>query len=458
MDFQIKKAAVLGAGVMGAGIACHLAGCGIEVLLLDLLPRSISESDRAQGITEGSPAWRNRLASSAIERMMESGRAGPVDLGKVTVGNLEDDFEKIGQCDWILETIIEDLEVKKALYQKLEAYRRKGSIVSTNTSGIPIAQISQGFSSELAENFLGTHFFNPPTYIKLIELVPGPATRPEVLGFMKGFFAATLRKGPIVVKDTPNFIANRLIAHSYLNVFHRCEKEGYTVMEVDSICGRVMGRTQTGVFKSIDAIGLDTVGNVTRNLERNLLDDEKRELFRLPEFARRMIEKGWLGDKSGQGFYLRPGSGEEKVIDLATLEYREKKDPSFPCLKDVGGIKDEADRVKALFVSADRGARLAWTVMSDDLVYAADRIGEIADTILEIDLVMKWGYYWRLGPFELWDALGLERVADRLVKDGWGVPARVVQLLDSGYTSFYREIGGSRYFYDFLSQGYQLIS
>lgn len=463
MDFKIKKIAVIGAGIMGAGIAAHLANCGLEVLLLDILPAELSEEDKNQNLTYNSTTWRNKLPRAGLKSLLNSKRpvfSSVESYDRIKIGNLDDDIEKIADYDWILETIVENIDIKKQLYARIEKIRRKDSVVTTNTSGLPISSINAKFSSEFKKYFMGTHFFNPPTYAPLLEIVPGKETFPELTKFMKYFCQSTLHKSPIIVKDSPNFIANRLGVANMVNVFHLCQEKGYSVEEVDAVCGRAMGRMRTALFMTADAVGLETVCNVTRNLYDNVKFDEKRESFYIPEFVHFMVKNGWMGDKVHKGFYMAASGSnqEEMVFDLNTLQYRKKQIPSFPCLQDVEKLGKPAEKVKKLINGTDRGALLAWEILSNDLCYVANRIGEIADTIFDIDNAMKWGYSWRLGPFEAWDAIGLVESVKRMKKEEKLIPLKIEKMLSKGYSSFYAQIDSTRYFYDFQSESYLSIS
>jgi 3-hydroxyacyl-CoA dehydrogenase len=435
MEYEIKKVAVLGSGVMGARIAAYIADLGYEVLLMG----------------------KSNAARSRLERLKQTGRTEFKNIDKIVTGTFDDYLDQTSTCDWIIETVVEDIKVKEWLFEKVDSLRRVDSIVSTDTSGIPITKLAASHSKSFREHFLGTHFFNPPEYAKLVEIVPGKDTNPNIVSFITDFFRKDLKKTPIIVKDTPNFVANRLAAFNFLNVFHLCDKNGYSVEEIDAVCGKAMGRTRTAIFKTVDAIGLDTVENVTCNLQESKLNDEKAELFHLPEFALKMLERGWLGDKKGQGFYKTTTETEEMVIDIPSVEYRTKMPPYFPCLEEVERVDSPEEKVKKLVSCEDRGSQLAAKVLMDDLCYAANRIGEIADSILEIDYAMKLGYYWRLGPFEYWDVLGVDRVIQYLQDNGQEIPHPVRMMADRGNMAFYKIINDYKHFYDFVTGEYKPV-
>jgi 3-hydroxyacyl-CoA dehydrogenase len=466
LSFKIENAVVIGSGVMGAGIVAHLANCGIEVLLLDILPPELTASDKEQGLTEASPEWRNQLSINALNKLLKSRRpvfTSEESFARVKVGNLVDDLPKVADYDWILETIIEKLEITRPLFAKIEKLRRPDSIVTTNTSGLPIKQITAGMTNEFKQHFMGTHFFNPPTYIRLLEIIPGVETLPEAVEFMKTFLTDRLAKDVLICKDTPNFIANRMGAATSLNAMHLAARMGMRIEEVDALCGHAMARLRTAVFRSSDAIGLDTNFNVTSNLYANVPNDERRDIFQYPKYAERMIEKGLLGAKVGQGYYKtvvnEDGSTKEMVLDLDTLEYREKITPDFPCLKAAEKLDNPADRLKVLVSDKnDRGSLFAWEVVASDLIYAANRVLEICDTIMDIDNAMSWGYFWRLTPFQAWDSLGVKETVARMKEEGKPVPERIETMLAKGCDSFYKEIDGTRCYYDFRTESYQPIN
>jgi len=458
MIYKIDRAAVIGAGVMGAGIAAHLANHGLEVLLLDRRPEGVKSAENRPDEQS------NALAENALRQLQKARH--PVftcdaSRNRISCGNTSDDLAQLKDYDWVIETIIEDLPTKTGLYREIEKHRGPDSIVSTNTSGLPLIQISQGFSENLRQHFLGTHFFNPPTYVRLIELIPGPDTAPELISFMREFCRDTLDKRPLVVKDTPNFICNRLAIATVLNAMRLSRERGLTVEEVDALSGRALGRMQSAIFATSDAVGLDTVCHVIRNLYTNAPDDENREAFQVPEFAQKMLADQLLGAKSGGGFYKRlkqpDGSIKELALDLDTLKYREKLAPLFPCLEEARKFDKPAEQVQALLNGRDPGAEFAWELLAADLVYAAHRVGEIADTIVDIDRAMKWGYTWRLGPFECWDAIGLARSVARMKSEGRSIPARIEKMLAEGCESFYTYRQGVKHYFDFRSDSYQPV-
>ncbi len=424
----IRRVAVLGAGTMGSRIAAHFANAGIPVLLLDVvLP---GEENR------------NTAALRGIEKAAKQKPGAfftPDAAGLITPGNFEDDLDAIEECDWVIEAVTEDLHIKRTLIGEAALRCHPGAIFSTNTSGIPIAQIAEGFPADFRRSFLGAHFFNPPRYLHLLEIIPGPDTDPQVLDFVSRFADQRLGKGVAPCKDTPGFIANRIGSFLSSTIMRLMVEGGYTVEEVDAMTGPLIGFPKSATCRLSDIIGLDTWACVAQNLHLLVNDDPWRDRFLPPDFVARMIERGWLGDKSGQGFYKREEAGKEIwAIDWRTLEYHPIGKPSLPCVEAARTIQDLPERLRALVGSRDRAGCFLWSALSDLLLYAAGRVPEISDRIVEIDRAMRWGYAHKLGPFELWDALGVEETVERMRFEGRTIPGSVEAMLDSGATSFYR--------------------
>jgi 3-hydroxyacyl-CoA dehydrogenase len=458
---RIKRAAVLGAGVMGAQIAAHLANAGIEVLLLDLVPSSLTEEERARGLTLQSPEVRNRLARLGLERATQMRPPAFFDPDRarlITVGNFEDDLPKVATADWIIEAVVEDREVKRALFRRLEPHRRPDAIVSSNTSGIPIAQLQQGLSEDFRRHFLGTHFFNPPRYMKLVEVIPTPETSPEVVRTIADVCDRVLGKGIVFAKDTPNFIANRIGTFSFLCTLRAMLENELSIEEVDALTGPAIGHPKSATFRTADLAGLDVLARVVENIAANAPEDERREVFALPDFVQEMLRRGWIGEKAGQGFYRRdPVSREIFALDYRTLEYRPRQDPRLPVLEMARTIEDVRERVRTLVRGSDRVGRFLWTIVSETLLYAAHRIPEIADDIVQVDRAMKWGFQWELGPFETWDALGVRWMVERLEQEGRAIPPLVQALLASGQETFYRQQEGRSHYFDLASATYREV-
>src|SRR5712692_4415988 len=457
----VKKAAVLGAGTMGAQIAAHLANAGIPTLLLDIVPR-----ENVLG-PDGTPTMglesldRNKIARAGFEAAKKSKPAAffTADLASlVTIGNFDDDLAKLKDCDLIIEAVVENLEIKRQLYEKVEQHRRPGSVVASNTSGIPLQQLAAGRSEDFRAHFLGMHFFNPPRYMHLVELIRTEWTKPEVSCSMFGFLDERLGKGVVVAKDRPNFIANRIGTFGALVTMRTMLDEGYAIEEVDKITGPAVGRPKTATFRTFDLVGLDVFAHVVRNLHENLPDDPEREMFVMPEFVSKMIERGLLGNKTKAGFYQRKKDEGDKreiwTLNVQTLDYKPAQKVKLPSLEMAKNIEDTAERIKALAWAKDRVGAFLWKTLARTLCYTADRIPEIADTVVEIDRAMQWGFNWELGPFEVWDAIGVEKSVAKLKEEGKTVPANVQQLLDSGAKSFYKQEHGQRFYFDFPSAKY----
>ncbi|MDM8522781.1 3-hydroxyacyl-CoA dehydrogenase/enoyl-CoA hydratase family protein [Desulfococcaceae bacterium HSG8] len=452
---KIKNAAVIGSGVMGGGIAALLASAGIKTLLLDIVPFDLKDEEK------DNPLARNKIVKAGLKAVMKSKPSlimDKKDADLITIGNLEDDFDKLGECDWIVEVVVENLKIKQELLQKLEKIRKETAIVSTNTSGIPLEKMSEGLGTEFRQHFLGTHFFNPVRYMKLFEIIPGRETKPEILEFMADFAGKRLGKGIVWAKDTPNFVGNRIGVQGIVKAMQVMVEDGLTIPETDALFGRAMGRPKTAMFKTCDLVGLDIMAHVSQNTYELVPEDEQRDSFVIPEFVNNMIGKGLLGKKAKSGFYKTEKPGKKlirKVIDTETLEYSEFPKPDFPCLAAAKKAKGLPNKIKAVVYGDDKGAQFAWKVLANGLIYAANRIPEISDTIIEIDNAMKWGYNFETGPFETWDAIGVKESVEKMEKDGLEVPGNIKKMLSAGNTSFYKTENGSILFYDFASESYK---
>src|SRR6266404_4993719 len=457
----VKKAAVLGAGTMGAQIAPHLANAGIPTLLLDIVPRELTPDEQAKGLTLESTEVRNRIARGGLEAAKKAKPAAffAADFAAlVSVGNFDDDLAKLKDGDLIIEAVVENLQIKQSLYEKVEQHRRPGSVLASNTSGIPLSQLAAGRSEDFRAHFLGMHFFNPPRYMHLVELIRTEWTKPEVSCSMFGFLDERLGKGVVVAKDRPNFIANRIGTFGALVTIHAMQEDGYSIEEVDKITGPAVGRPKTATFRTFDLVGLDVLAHVVKNLGENLPEDPERAMFTMPDFVGKMIERGLLGNKTKAGFYKKEkgegDKGEIWTLDTATLDYRPAQKVKLPSLEMAKNVEDTAERIKTLVWSKDRAGAFLWKTMSRTLCYAADRIPEIADTVVEVDRAMQWGFNWELGPFEVWDAIGVEKSVAKLKEEGRTVPANVQKMLDSGAKSFYKQENGQRFYFDFPSAKY----
>ena len=462
MKQKIKKAAVLGAGVMGSTIAAHLANVGIPSFLLDIVPPELTDAEKKKGLTFQSPEVRNRFAISGKKRAQELSPAAfylKDDAELLTIGNFEDHLSWVSQADWIIEVVLEDLNIKRELFKKLIPFLKEGTMVSSNTSGISINKMCEGFSRDFEERFLGTHFFNPPRYMKLLEIIPGKSTSKSIVEKMVDVGEKILGKGVVFAKDTPNFIGNRIGAYSMTSVIKTMVEDGYRIEEVDQITGPAMGRPKSATFRTADMVGLDVMAHVTKNLLENLPKKET-EYFQPPSFLQQMVKNQWLGQKTKQGFYKKvkkDGKEETLVLDYQKLDYRPQEKAGFPSLEAAKNIEDLGERIKTLVMSPDRGGQFAWKTLKKTLLYSAEKIPEISDDIVNIDRAMRWGYNWELGPFELWDAIGLKSSVKRMEKEGETIPPLVGQLLNKGHASFYDRKEGHTYFFDLGAGQYQEI-
>jgi 3-hydroxyacyl-CoA dehydrogenase len=433
---------------MGSGIAAHLANIGIPTMLLDIVPRELTDEDKAKGLTEDSKAFRNRLSENALKKLLKQ-KPAPLtskqNLSLITAGNFDDDMEKISECDWIIEVVVENLDIKKKVFEQVEKYRKHGSIVSSNTSGISIEAMAEGRSEDFQKNFLGTHFFNPPRYLKLLEVIPTKKTDAEVVDFMKTFGEDALGKGVVFAKDTPNFIANRIGTYGLLVTVQEMLKGGYSVGEVDSITGPAIGRPKSATFRTLDVVGLDTFAHVAKNVY-DQVDGEEKKVFEVPAFMQKMLENGWLGSKSGQGFFLKQGK-DILELNTDTLEYQPRKKLKTASIEMSKNEKGLPNKIKSLVYAKDKAGFLLWNILSPVLTYSAQLHGEIADDIVAIDRAMKWGFGWELGPFETWDAIGVEKSVTRMKEEGATVPQWIEEMLEAGHTHFYKEEEGELYFY-----------
>jgi 3-hydroxyacyl-CoA dehydrogenase len=458
---RIEKAAVLGAGTMGAQIAAHLTNAGLPVLLLDVVPRELTPEEQAKGLTLESKEVRNRVARAGLNAAKKAKPAAfftPELASLVEVGNLDDDLAKLKDCDLILEAVVENLAIKQSLFEKIEQHRRPGSVVASNTSGIPIRHLAEGRSEDFRAHFLGVHFFNPPRYLHLVELIRTEWTKPEVSCALFGFLDQRLGKGVVPAKDRPNFIANRIGTFGGMLTIKTMLEDGYTLEEVDKLTGQAVGRPKTGTFRLFDLVGLDVFSHVSQNLYEAVAEDEEREVFVAPEFLKQMVGRGLLGNKTKGGFYRKQrGEGQKQEIwtlDHASLEYRPSEKVKLPALDVAKNIEDTRERLKSLVWSKDRAGAFLWKTISRTLRYAANRIPEIADNVVEVDRAMRWGFSWELGVFETWDAIGVEKSVARMKEEGADVPANVQRMLDAGATSFYKTENGQQSYFDFATEKY----
>jgi len=458
MTRRIEKVAVLGAGTMGARIAAHLANAGVPCYLLDIVPSELTADEKAKGLTLSDPRVRNRIVLAGLEAAKKARPAALFTTERarlITPGNLEDNLAWLGEVDWIIEAVAESLEIKRRLFERVEQHRKPGTLVTTNTSGLPIHLVAEGRSDDFQQHWAGTHFFNPPRYMKLVELIPGPKTRPEVLATLSDFCDRQLGKGVVVAKDTPNFIANRIGTFSMLNVLRLMREMDLTIEEIDACTGPAVGWPKSATFRTADIVGLDVLVHVVRNIYENAPNDESREIYRVPPLVEDMLKRGWLGEKTGGGFYQRvkkEGEREILTLDWKTMEYRPRLKARFASIEMGKTIDDTRERLRALLAAGDKASKFLAASISGMCLYAARRIPEIADTIVDVDRAMRWGFAWELGPFELWDAIGVETLAKRLEQEGNALPLLVTGLLSSGKKSFYQSERGESSFFDLASR------
>lgn len=454
MKRNINKVAVLGSGIMGSGIACHFANIGAEVLLLDIAPKEPNEIEKARGLQTNHPLVRNRIVNQNLEKAIKSKPAPlyhPSFKNRIHTGNFEDDMSKISEVDWIIEVVVERLDIKKVVFEQVEKFRTPGTLISSNTSGIPIKFMNEGRSLDFQEHFTVTHFFNPPRYLKLFEVVPGPKCKGEVVDFLLDYGSRFLGKSSVLAKDTPAFIGNRIGIFCIQSLFHQMKPMGLSVEEVDKLTGPVMGRPKSATFRTVDVVGLDTLVHVANGLHENCNEDERRKSFVLPDFIQKMMEEKWLGTKSGQGFYKKvtnkDGSSEIQVLDLDTMSYRSKKKVSFATLEKTKTIDLVKDRFPVLISGNDKATTFYRTVLGETFAYVQFRIPEIADELFHIDDAMKAGFGWEHGPFELWDAVGLKTGIELIKEIGHPVAQWIEELAETGTNGFYQLRENKKHYY-----------
>ena len=440
---------------MGSGIACHFANIGVEVLLLDIVPRELNEKEKQKGLSLENKAVRNRIVNDSLQTALKS-KPSPIyhkDFAKrITTGNLEDDISKVAEADWIIEVVVERLDIKKQVFDKLEQHRKPGTLITSNTSGIPIKFMSEGRSEDFQKHFCGTHFFNPARYLKLFEIIHGPKTSEEVLDFLNGYGEKFLGKTSVVAKDTPAFIGNRIGIFSIMSLFHMVKELDMTIEEIDKLTGPVIGRPKSATFRTVDVVGLDTLVHVANGLYEGVPNDEQHELYKLPDFIQTMVDNKWLGSKTGQGFYKKikndDGSSEIKSLDLNTMEYRGQKKASFATLELTKTIDKVPERFPVLVAGKDKAGEFYRKNLSALFAYVSNRIPEITEDLYKIDDAMKAGFGWEQGPFQIWDALGVEKGIEMMKAEGYAPAAWVNEMLESGSKSFYTVKEGNSYYYD----------
>jgi 3-hydroxyacyl-CoA dehydrogenase len=461
MGIRIKQVGVLGAGVMGQGIAAHLANAGIPSYLFDIAPHELTEAEEAGGLNLEDRAVRNRISAGGVAAMVKNRPAllyQPDLANLVTACNYEDDLDKLGECDWIVEVVIERLDIKQQIFETVEQHRRPGSVVSSNTSGLSVAAMAEGRSDDFRSHFMVTHFFNPVRYMRLLEMVPCADTDPDLFAEMAEFGEKVLGKGIVYAKDTPNFIANRIGTFGLASVFHWIAEKGIGVTEADKIFGPPMGRPKSAVFRTADIVGLDTMAHVLGTIEAGCPDDPWRERFAVPAAMARMIDKGLLGAKTGAGFYKKTkgadGQSAILVLDLKSLDYVDQPEVRLAAIGAARGKETTAEKISEMVWFDDEYGELAWKVTAEICLYSALLLGEIADDIVNIDGALRWGFGYDAGPFETWDAIGVERSVERMRHEGMELPTVVEHFLKRGEGTWYVNRDGVRYFWDIRTEDY----
>ena len=458
----IKKVAILGSGVMGSRIACHFAGIGLQVLLLDIVPAALTAAEQAKGLTLDQPAVKNRIVNEALTAALKS-NPSPVYhkdvVKKIKTGNFTDNMKDIAGCDWIIEVVVERLDIKQAVFTEVEKYRKPGTLVSSNTSGIPIHLMAEGRSDDFRKHFCGTHFFNPPRYLRLLEIIPTPGTDPEVVDFLMHYGDLYLGKTTVLCKDTPAFIANRIGVYGIMAIFGLVEKMGLTIDEVDALTGPVIGRPKSATFRTADVVGIDTLVKVAKGVADNCPRDEQRSAFSIPSWLDKLVENKWLGDKTGQGFFkkTKAAGGEKEILtlNLKTLEYGPRVKPKFATLETAKSVDDLKTRLKVLCAGQDKAGEFYRQFHYGLFSYISHRIPEISDEIYRVDDAMMAGFGWEIGAFESWDTLGVAKTTEAMKKEGFTVAAWIDEMLAAGISSFYKVENGKRLYYDVASKNYK---
>ena len=464
MKRTIKKAAVLGSGIMGSRIACHFANIGVEVLLLDIAPKELTDAEKAKGLSLEHPAVRNRIVDSSLQTAIKS-KPSPLykkDAAKlIKTGNFEDNMSGIAEVDWIIEVVVENLDIKKIVFDQVEQHRKPGTLITSNTSGIPIHLMLDGRSEDFQKNFCGTHFFNPPRYLRLLEIIPTPKTDPEVVDFFMHYGDLYLGKETVLCKDTPAFIANRIGIYAIMSAMHTIEEMDMSVTEVDKLTGPIIGRAKSATFRTMDVVGLDTTVKVASNLYNGLPKDESRDRFQLPKIVQELYDKKWWGDKTKQGYYKKTvDENGKKVIlelDLKTFEYKAQSKPRFDAMGAAKDIEDLKQRLPVLINYDDKAGEFYRTTFYDLFKYCSNRIPEIADELYRIDQAVAAGFAWQMGPFETWDLLGVKETAEKMKAAGATPAAWVDEMISAGHNSFYKFENGKRHYYDIPSKSYKVI-
>ena len=464
MNRSIKKVAILGSGIMGSRIACHFANIGVQVLLLDIAPKELNAEEEAKGLSLESPLVKNRIVNLAFQQTLKSKPASLYQAGfaaNIQLGNFDDNLSGIVDADWIMEVVVENLAIKRSLYDRVEQFRKEGTLITSNTSGIPIHLMAEGRSADFQAHFCGTHFFNPPRYLRLLEIIPTPKTDPAVVEFLLAYGETQLGKATVLCKDTPAFIANRIGVYSMMQTMKVVEELGLTVEQVDKLTSKVVGRPKSGTFRLSDVVGLDTTVHVANNLNAALTEDESKSIFELPSMMQKLMDNKWLGDKTGQGFYKKTKDDKGKTVilslDLQTFEYRAAQRVSFETLERSKAIDNLADRFALLLAGQDLAGEFYRKTILDGFRYASNRVPEIADDLVKIDQAICAGFGWEMGVFETWDAIGVEKANAMMADLGISPAPWVSEMLALGHSTFYKTEGGKRLYYDLASKSYQVI-
>ncbi len=464
MNRSIKKVAILGSGIMGSRIACHFANIGVQVLLLDIAPKELNAEEEGKGLSLESPLVKNRIVNLAFQQTLKSKPASLYQAGfaaNIQLGNFDDNLSGIVDADWIMEVVVENLAIKRSLYDRVEQFRTAGTLITSNTSGIPIHLMAEGRSADFQAHFCGTHFFNPPRYLRLLEIIPTPKTDPAVVEFLLAYGETQLGKATVLCKDTPAFIANRIGVYSMMQTMKVVEELGLTVEQVDKLTSKVVGRPKSGTFRLSDVVGLDTTVHVANNLNAALTEDESKSIFELPSMMQKLMDNKWLGDKTGQGFYKKTKDDKGKTVilslDLQTFEYRAAQRVSFETLERSKAIDNLADRFALLLAGQDLAGEFYRKTILDGFRYASNRVPEIADDLVKIDQAICAGFGWEMGVFETWDAIGVEKANAMMADLGLSPAPWVSEMLALGHSTFYKTEGGKRLYYDLASKSYQVI-
>ena len=464
MNRSIKKVAILGSGIMGSRIACHFANIGVQVLLLDIAPKELNAEEEAKGLSLESPLVKNRIVNLAFQQTLKSKPASLYQAGfaaNIQLGNFDDNLSNISDADWIMEVVVENLTIKRSLYDRVEQFRKEGTLITSNTSGIPIHLMAEGRSADFQAHFCGTHFFNPPRYLRLLEIIPTPKTDPAVVEFLLAYGETQLGKATVLCKDTPAFIANRIGVYSMMQTMKVVEELGLSVEQVDKLTSKVVGRPKSGTFRLSDVVGLDTTVHVANNLSAALTEDESKSIFELPSMMQKLMDNKWLGDKTGQGFYKKTKDSTGKTVilslDLQTFEYRAAQRVSFETLERSKAVDQLADRFALLLAGQDLAGEFYRKTILDGFRYASNRVPEIADDLVKIDQAICAGFGWEMGVFETWDAIGVEKANAMMADLGLSPAPWVKEMLALGHSTFYKTEGGKRLYYNLASKSYQVI-